>query len=386
MRSVLLLCGTVSLFMSCSDDPASTCGVQGTTQACVCSDGSAGAQTCGADGLWQACSCAPSSDTVGGDTSQPDTNTPDTNTPDTSAPDVAPVRGCTDDDADNYDAAANTDDGSCRYVVTFTVDASALGLSDSDVVYVSGDFGDLVGERDWCIDCMPMTTPGARVYTTSFVLPRGTYQYAFHVNDRSPRELVPEACGVTNGGFVNRPLQVTDAPVELPVVNFGSCPCTPENCSGMNTCTAGRCVSRFEGRYTPGRFVIETERGTCQNKMGISIGPDNSLRIYGVDPTTGEPDFSFSEVSCESSFSGSSLKMRVEVRGDGATTTTPPNTFSRPFKLVFSHANVTDEVSGTLTGSITNETFTGTLGGLPQTVSIGLDNEVRRATFTSPSE
>ena len=39
--------------------------------------------------------------------------------------------GCMDSDASNYDAAATTDDGSCVYAVTFSVDMSDQTLADT---------------------------------------------------------------------------------------------------------------------------------------------------------------------------------------------------------------------------------------------------------------
>lgn len=372
---------SLSLF-ACNSDDDVTCGAPGGTQACVCVDAASGVQICGRNGAWGTCQCSgPQDMSQGKDLS----STPDLNSSPDLAMDMAPsVPGCTDNDASNFNAAANVDDGSCTYDVTFTVDLSKVSLMETDVIYVSGDFQSKLGQPDWCIDCAPMTDLGSRVYTKTIALPRGTYAYAFHVNARAPRETVPESCGVPLGRFVNRPLVVNDAPVDLGTVLFSACPCTEQTCSGINTCSDGECINRFSGVYLPGRFTITTERGICTQKMVVLIGLDGSLRLSGVDPTTGEPSISFREVSCQSGFQGSVLPMRVEVIHNGATTASPPNKFDSPFRLVFKHANFTEELAVTLSGSVSNGTFTGSMTGLPKTVSIGLDNEVRSATFISP--
>ena len=42
---------------------------------------------------------------------------------------VGPVSGCTDSTANNYNASATADDGSCTYDVTLTVDMNCSGLT-----------------------------------------------------------------------------------------------------------------------------------------------------------------------------------------------------------------------------------------------------------------
>ena len=56
---------------------------------------------------------------------------------------IAIVNGCTDPSASNYDSSANTDDGSCTYVssstlvglVLETVDNSSAGFTNGEVTY-----------------------------------------------------------------------------------------------------------------------------------------------------------------------------------------------------------------------------------------------------------
>ncbi|MCA9514386.1 MAG: hypothetical protein KC635_05545, partial [Myxococcales bacterium] len=137
--------------------------------------------------------------------------------------------GCTDADAANYDAAATSDDGSCRYDVTFSVDVSAQGLGDADVVYVSGDFQSELDQAfsDWCGGCTPLVKGADGVWSGTFAVPPGTYAYKFQVNEWASDEAVPTECGVTDGGFTNRGLVVVDAPVVLPTPAWGGCAVAP---------------------------------------------------------------------------------------------------------------------------------------------------------------
>ena len=47
------------------------------------------------------------------------------------------VYSCTDATASNYDSAATTDDGSCLFPVTFTVDMNCSGIAFT-TVYITG--------------------------------------------------------------------------------------------------------------------------------------------------------------------------------------------------------------------------------------------------------
>lgn len=101
VHTVLLALAIPAVLLSAcgSDDPATTCGAENATQACVCSDGSTGGQTCLASGEWGACQCA-TSDTTGGDATQADVAGDTSPTPDGSVGTV--IEGCTDSGAANF--------------------------------------------------------------------------------------------------------------------------------------------------------------------------------------------------------------------------------------------------------------------------------------------
>ena len=53
---LLIITSVTMLFSGCSGD---SCGIEGATQECVCTTGSAGSQICQSDGTWAGCICAP---------------------------------------------------------------------------------------------------------------------------------------------------------------------------------------------------------------------------------------------------------------------------------------------------------------------------------------
>ena len=69
--------------------------------------------------------------------------------------------GCTDQEAVNYDSTALNEDGSCQYAVTFQVDMSQYGLTETDGVFLNGAY------NGWWGAAMPWTTPTVTVCTPS---------------------------------------------------------------------------------------------------------------------------------------------------------------------------------------------------------------------------
>ena len=126
--------------------------------------------------------------------------------------------GCTDTDAVNYDAAATSDDGSCQYNVTFYVDMANV-TDPYTTPEVNGTF------NGFCGGCAPMTNIGGTVWEITIPLPAGFYEYKFAADTWTIQEnLVPgSSCTITTGPFTNRALTVTDAPIVLDQVCWGSC-------------------------------------------------------------------------------------------------------------------------------------------------------------------
>jgi len=78
--------------------------------------------------------------------------------------------GCTSAGATNFNADANTDDGSCLYLVTLQVNMSEVATSG---VNIAGAF------QGWDPAASPCTDLGGGVYEYAIALASGTYEYKF---------------------------------------------------------------------------------------------------------------------------------------------------------------------------------------------------------------
>jgi len=110
------------------------------------------------------------------------------------------------------------------YNVTFAVDMSEVAFSYI-TPEVNGDF------NIFCGSCAPMSDPdGDHIYTITIPLNPGSYVYKFSYDNWSGQEeLIPgSACTLTESGFTNRSLEVTENTV-LSSVCWSSC----------ETCTVG---------------------------------------------------------------------------------------------------------------------------------------------------
>ena len=101
--------------------------------------------------------------------------------------------------------------------VTFRVDMSQQ--TDFTVPEVNGSF------NEWCGNCFPMTdADGDNIWEATTDLAAGTYEYKFSADAWGSQEtlLAGSACTVTNFGFTNRTMVVSEETI-LPVVCWGSC-------------------------------------------------------------------------------------------------------------------------------------------------------------------
>ena len=149
---------------------------------------------------------------------------------DTAVVDTSVTYGCTNPQAVNHNSDATTDDGSCLYNVTFTVDMSQASdfSADTDFVYINGTF------NGWCGACAPMAlVPGTGShYRITIPLAPGDHEYKFTTNgwDGLVEEAPPECDFLPDDEFKNRGLNVGDQAVDLPIVCFGEC----DACAGPN--------------------------------------------------------------------------------------------------------------------------------------------------------
>ena len=128
------------------------------------------------------------------------------------------ILGCTDPAASNYAEAANSDDGSCQYPVTFKVDMAGYG-GTYGMVNLNGSFA------GWCGSCIEMTDADSDgVYEVTVDLGLGTIEYKFTVDGWTDQEFFDpsDPCTSTIDGYTNRTIDVAGA-ATLDVVCWESC-------------------------------------------------------------------------------------------------------------------------------------------------------------------
>lgn len=102
--------------------------------------------------------------------------------------------------------------------ITFSVDMSSYPTSFT-TVYVSGEF------NGWSGTANPMTDMGGGIWSATFNLSDGEYQYKFSHDDWAGQDNLTagDACTVTDGGFTNRYLAVNGANQTLDTPSFSAC-------------------------------------------------------------------------------------------------------------------------------------------------------------------
>jgi azurin len=140
------------------------------------------------------------------------------------------VPGCTDSAADNYNAAATTDDGSCvttpaTMSVTFSVDMSAVDTNADGVYIAGGGFGQ---------DGHALTDDGNDVWSVTLDLaPNAQYMYKFRNQPsygtwdgfEDAAGLIAGECNI--GQYNDRFVDVAEADIVLDTVAYGSCTAEP---------------------------------------------------------------------------------------------------------------------------------------------------------------
>ena len=108
--------------------------------------------------------------------------------------------------------------------ITFSVNMSnfPVGLSESDIVYLNGNF------NGWCGDCNAMNDDdGDGIWVITMPLEDGSYEYKFTVNGWNTQEEFSEVidgCTTSDGTYTNRSLTVAGEDLELPTVYWNLCP------------------------------------------------------------------------------------------------------------------------------------------------------------------
>ena len=251
------------------------------------------------------------------------------------------ILGCTDAAASNYDSAANTDDGSCLYAVTFTVDMNCYADAFT-TVYVTGPFA------GWCGDCFPLSdADGDGVWEGTYDFVAGDLEYKYNVDNWAHQEdLIDD---MVNGGscapvtdywsFANR--LVTVAGVTVTDDNYGSCDdCVPAvlGCTDPNAENYDSSADTDDGSCCFDNLVAwSAGGGSFTSEVGWSIVDANGTVIAsGGAPASGDiclPDGCYSLDMTDSwgdGWNGNTFTIDGQVLGTGFT---GGSTFSETFCL-----------------------------------------------------
>ena len=198
--------------------------------------------------------------------------------------------GCTDSGAVNFDSAAQNDDGSCLYAVTFQVDVSQYaGMPDGGTVYTNGTY------NGWCGGCNAMTDAGDGLWTGTFNLPAGANEYKFTINGWNDQESFDgsESCTTDPAEFVNRVATITGA-ATLPVVCWNSCEaCPAEGCTDDTACNYsadagyddGSCTYAAANYDCAGDCLNDTDGDGICDELEIAGCTDSGACNYSADAT-----------------------------------------------------------------------------------------------------
>ena len=178
--------------------------------------------------------------------------------------------GCTNDAATNFDAGANTDDGSCQFEIVFRVNASNITVNGG--IDIAGSF------NGWGAPATPMTEMGYGVWEATLIL--GVGDYAFKYRNGGDWEALSGDC--TAGGYSDRQLSVVDSPLTLEAACYAEC----DACAG--------CTDPFSAEYNP---FAGSDDGSCataivygctypdaSNYNAAATVDDGSCEVSGANP------------------------------------------------------------------------------------------------------
>lgn len=213
---------------------------------------------------------------------------------------VPTVNGCTDSNACNYDAQANTDDGSCLVIgnscddgdvqtTNDVVDANCVCSGTAAVptmvvlrvdmtnqtvdaagVFVAGTF------NNWDVTATQLSEYQPGLYQgVLFAFPGETIQYKFlNGNTWAGTESVPTTCGVDDGsGNINRALAIGADPVTANLVCFNECAaCVPIPMSSVTfQVDMSNTTVSPNGVFVAGDFQGWSPNTTVMNNIGGSV-------------------------------------------------------------------------------------------------------------------
>ncbi len=171
------------------------------------------------------------------------------------------------------------------YNITFRVDMNQQ--TGFTLPEVNGTF------NSWCGNCTPMSDiDGDNIWETTVVLNPGSYEYKYSYDSWAGQEnLLPgSSCTVTNFGFTNRSLDVSQDSV-LDVVCFGSCT-SCQNTPNTYMVTFQVNMSQETGFTTP--ELNGTFNNWCGNCAQMSDGNGDNIWDITVELQEGNYEFKYS--------------------------------------------------------------------------------------------
>jgi hypothetical protein len=179
------------------------------------------------------------------------------------------VLGCTDPLANNYDATATTDDGSCLFTATFNVDMNCEDPTTYSTVHLeSAYFGCFTG-------CTQMSDPEMDgIYSVTVDIPGGDFVYFYSIDNNSSREdlvddmVSGETCAPITDYFSYANRMVTATNGINTSDTYGSC----------IACIAG-CTDPLANNYDS---TITTDDGSCEYDVTFTV----DMTCSGLTPTT----------------------------------------------------------------------------------------------------
>ena len=202
------------------------------------------------------------------------------------SPCATAILGCTDSTANNYNPAANVDDGSCEYNITFIVDMREVTVPFT-IPEVNGTF------NAWCGNCASMTDiNNDSIWEIIIPLTIGNYEYKFSADNWNIQEnlLSGLPCTITNFGYTNRILNVSGN-TTLGVVCWESCDPCGSGPSAYNV-TFQVDMTGVSGFTTP--EVNGTFNGWCGNCWAMSDLNGDSIWDFTTLLAPGSYEYKFS--------------------------------------------------------------------------------------------
>ena len=200
----------------------------------------------------------------------------------------AVVSGCTDATANNYDASASSDDGSCMYDVTFTVDLSCESFTPGYVAATGPSDG-------WSCGTYALTDGDANgVWEGTFSMPAGTFEYIYCADGWAQSEAADLLASGTASGdwsctpatdyfsFANRLITVGAITTTDTWGTCGVCVTSIDGCTDSTATNYDPAATTDDGSCTyPAVLTITTT--ACDGASSVMMtGP-----WWGWDPTAG---------------------------------------------------------------------------------------------------